>query len=165
MQLEELEDAVMIYDSKVKTGNDILDTILTEKSLLCESRKTQLACVADGGALSFLDAVDLYTILGNALDNAIESVSRLSDPQQRTISLLIASKGDAVMIQTENPFDGNLVFDGDLPSSTKAQEPGFQGFGLKSIRYTAEKYHGFLRVEAEDGLFLLRVILQGERKA
>ena len=36
--IQALEQSVMIYDSVVKTGNDILDTVLTEKSLLCESR-------------------------------------------------------------------------------------------------------------------------------
>lgn len=38
--IREIEDAIFIYDSTVKTGNKTLDTILTEKSLLC--RKTTL---------------------------------------------------------------------------------------------------------------------------
>ena len=79
--IQALEQSVMIYDSVVKTGNDILDTVLTEKSLLCESRGITLTCVADGDCLDFMDGVDIYTIFGNALDNAIESVTPLDDPR------------------------------------------------------------------------------------
>lgn len=188
-QIRELERSVMIYDSVVKTGNEVLDTILTEKSLICEDKQIQLSCVADGAALSFLDAVDVYTIFGNALDNAIESVSLLADPDMRSISVLVTKKGGMVMIQTENyfredtaqlesPISDNsphsnktspeVTFPSkrqsvnDLPRTTKTAEPGYHGFGLKSIRYTAEKYGGFLNVEAENGIFLLRVVIPEE---
>ncbi|MBR1812272.1 MAG: GHKL domain-containing protein [Lachnospiraceae bacterium] len=161
--IRELEKAVMIYDSVVETGNEVLDTILTEKSLICEGRNIQLTAVADGAALAFMDAVDIYTIFGNALDNAIESVSRLEDPEMRTISLVVARRGEMVMIQTENFYEGDRNWSGGTPATTKSEEPGYHGFGLKSIRYTAEKYQGFLTVEAENSVFLMRVVVQGQK--
>ena len=157
--IRELERSVMIYDSEVKTGNEILDTILTEKSLVCEAKQIQLSCVADGEALSFMDAVDVYTIFGNAIDNAIESVSQLPDPGMRGISLLVTRKGDMGMIQTENYYESQSDLSEGLPSTTKQTEPGYHGFGLKSIRYTAEKYGGFMTIETANSIFLLRVVL------
>ena len=80
----------------------------------------------------------------------------------RGISLLVTRKGDMVMIQTENYFARMPeMTDMNLPATSKTHEPGYHGFGLKSIRYTAEKYHGFMNVETANGIFLLRIILRG----
>ena len=70
--IEEIQDSIQIYEAMVKTGNDVLDTILTEKSLACKENDIVVSCVADGKGLEFLHPIDLYTIFGNAMDNAIE---------------------------------------------------------------------------------------------
>lgn len=157
--IRSLEQAVMIYDSVVKTGNDILDTVLTEKSLLCENRGITLTCMADGACLDFMDAVDIYTIFGNAMDNAIECVSRLEDPEQRIITVTVFSRADLVFLQLENFWNGTPTAGQELPATSKKEEAGYHGFGLKSIRYTAEKYGGFLTIQNEDGIFLFRVTI------
>lgn len=157
--IQELEKSVAIYDSIVKTGNSILDTVLTEKSLLCEAKKINLICSADGACLSFMDVVDLYTIFGNALDNAIECVSQLESPGKRTIDLQVFSSAGIVLIVTENCCDGDLRFNDGLPVTSKAEEQGYHGFGLKSVRYVAEKYGGFLTIRQGGCVFQLRVTI------
>lgn len=153
----ELERSVMIYDAMVETGNDILDTVLTEKSLACEARGITLTCVADGACLAFMDAVDIYTIFGNALDNAIESAGALADEDKRLISVTVFERSELVLIQMENYCAGPLNFEGDLPATSKSAEPGWHGYGLRSIRYTAEKYGGLLSVRSEGDVFQLQV--------
>lgn len=157
--LQEIEQSVRIYDVLAKTGNEVLDTVLTEKSLFCEASGIQANCVADGRLLDFMDPVDLYTIFGNALDNAIESVSAIEDRTRRIIDVQVFSEKQMLVIQIINPIGQELTFDAeDLPVSTK--EPnGYHGFGLRSIRHTAEKYGGFMTVKAEDGVFYLRLLL------
>lgn len=157
--IQELEQSVMIYDAMVETGNDVLDTVLTEKSLLCEQQGITLTCVADGACLAFMDAVDVYALFGNALDNAIEAVSTLANEELRTIAVMVFARANLVFLQIENYYDGSLNGEGDLPETTKTREPGYHGFGLKSIRYTAEKYGGFLTIQSEDNVFLLRVTI------
>ncbi|MBC5738509.1 ATP-binding protein [Lawsonibacter faecis] len=154
--LREIERSVMIYDAIVKTGNEVLDTVLTEKSLLCEREHITMTCVADGSKLDFMDAVDLYTIFGNALDNAIESVTAIPDPERRVIAVTVYTRSSLLLIQLENYYEQPLTFADGLPVTTKGQN-GFHGFGMKSIQYTAEKYGGIMTVHAEDHLFILRV--------
>lgn len=156
--LSEIEESVRIYDSIFQTGNEVLDTILTEKSLICEANEIALNCVADGGALAFLDPVDLYSMLGNALDNAIEGVRGFEEREKRLIDVLIRKEQKLLLIQVINPVAGRLVFQDGLPASTKADD-GYHGFGLKSIRHTAQKYGGFLTVNLEHGCFVLRILL------
>ena len=74
--IKEVEDSIAIYESIVKTGNEVLDTILTEKSLYCKERGITVSCVADGSQMGFINTIDLYAILGNAMYNAIEAVEK-----------------------------------------------------------------------------------------
>lgn len=158
--LKELEKSVRIYDAIAKTGNEVLDTVLTEKSLYCEANHIQAHCIADGHLLDFLDPVDLYTIFANAMDNAIEYVQTIQDPEKRIIDVLVYAENRLIAVQVSNPILRELRFGADgLPLSTKTSADGCHGFGLKSIRHAVEKYSGFLTVKVEDGCFHLRVLL------
>ena len=156
--LSEIEKSVHIYDAIFQTGNEVLDTVLTEKSLTCEANEIALNCVVDGRSLAFLDPVDLYSMLGNALDNAIEEVRRVEEKEKRIIDVLIRAENRLLLIQIINPVAGELTFQDGLPASTKADD-GYHGFGLKSIRYTAQKYDGFITINLEHGCFVLRILL------
>ena len=156
--LDEMEKSVMIYDSAVKTGNEVLDTILTERSLSCEKEGISWTCMADGKHLDFMDPVDLYTIFGNVLDNAIESVRQLKDPEQRIVSVTLYSKPNMTVLQVENYYDHELQFSDGLPVTSKGDQ-NYHGFGLKSIRSTVEKYGGSLSIDAQDHIFLLCIVL------
>ena len=154
--IEEVSESIRIYDAALETGSEVLDTVLTEKSLWCEARQITLTCVADGARLSFLSPVDLYTIFGNALDNAVEYVSSLKEVEKRVISVSVWAQNGLVMIQIENPCEEHIHFEGDLPGSTKEKD-GYHGYGLKSIRNIAEKYGGQMTVHRERGMFILRL--------
>ena len=79
--LDAMEQEIRSYEAQNKTGNEVLDTILTSKSLYCQQHGITLTCVADGAALDFMDTMDLCSLFGNALDNAIESVEKLPDSE------------------------------------------------------------------------------------
>lgn len=157
-KLPRLEIPGPAFGMTVDSGSQLLDTILTEKGLLCQAKGITFTCAADGGCLGFLDAVDLYALLGNALDNAIEGVSRLSDPEQKTIAVNIFSRAGLVVIQVENYFEEELDLADGLPVTQK-EDRRYHGFGLKSIRHTVEKYGGFVTINTRDSIFLLRVTI------
>ena len=154
--LDEIERSIQIYDSTIETGNEVLDTVLTEKSLYCEQHQITMTCVADGSKLGFLDGVDVYAIFGNALDNAIESVSKVPEPEKRLIAVSVWSRSDLLLIQVENYFEGTLAFEDGLPVTSK-EDKDYHGFGIKSIRYAVEKYDGCMGIYPENNLFLLRI--------
>ena len=107
-----------------------------------------------------MDPVDLYTLFANALDNAIEHVQTIQDPDKRIIDVLVYAENKLLAIQVSNPVARDIRFGADgLPLSTKASADGCHGFGLKSIRHAVEKYNGFLTVKVEDGCFHLRILL------
>lgn len=159
--LREIENEIGIYDSVVRTGIPALDVILTEKSLICEKADISLTCMIEGEKLRSVADTDIYSLFGNALDNAIEAVRKLPDSSQRNISLNVKSRGKLLMIHIENPFSGTLEFEDDLPVTTKGDHD-FHGFGMKSMRMIAEKYGGFLTASVGDHTFHLKIMIPVE---
>lgn len=159
--IDSLQESVMIYDAMLKTDNEILDTVLTEKTLLCGRHRITLTCMADGQLLSFMDAVDLYTLFGNALDNAIEAALPLPEAE-RLIDLQVRQKAGLILIQVVNRFAGTMEPGEELPKTSK-EDRDWHGFGLKSIRAVAEKYGGLMNLHGEDGVFTLRITIPANR--
>ena len=157
-QIKELEKAVFIYDAMVHTGNEVLDTIMTEKSLYCERNGIVLACVADGQAVAGMNPVDIYTIFGNALDNALECVAKFEDKTKRTISVIVTERANMLLFQFENYYE-TLSGSGEKGFRSTKEQNGYHGFGLKSIEHTAEKYGGIMNVCTDNHIFLLQVMI------
>lgn len=156
--IDSIEQSIMIYDSMMDTGNEILDTVLTEKSLFCGQNHIAMTCMTDGKLLEFMDAIDLYTIFGNALDNAIEAVMKIQDEEARYISLFIHEKVNLIIIQFENMYEGALEMEKGIPHSSKPKD-GYHGFGIRSITDIVQKYDGVVSIETEHQVFVLRIAI------
>lgn len=156
--LKELEKSVEIYGAIVKTGNDVLDTILTEKSLACQAKGIKINCIADGSKLEFVDPVDLYGILGNAVDNAMEAVEKISEARMRLIDIAIFTRDRFLVINITNPVTGEVKMKNGLPTSTKPHN-GYHGYGLRSIKHSLARYDGTMSVHVSEQTFELKMLL------
>lgn len=158
----EIENMIAIYDSTVKTGNEVLDIILTEKSLYCSGNGITLTCYADCSELNFITEGNLYVLFGNMIDNAIEAVMQLEEMEKRYINLNVRKEGGFITIHVENYFKGELCFSSEgLPITTKG-DTAYHGFGLKSIQRIVEQYGGTFSVETEDNIFRLNILFYGK---
>lgn len=155
--LADVNKAIDIYDSITHTGNETLDIILTEKRLLCEGAGISFACIADGEALNFMSPMDISSLFGNALDNAIEYIKQQPDKAKRFINLNVSRQNNLVIIHIENYFNVEIKFDGNLPVTTK-EDKSSHGYGTKSIKLIADKYGGNMLMNAADELFILDIL-------
>ena len=160
--LDEMEEEIRIYETQSDTGNKVLDTMLTTKSLVCRSKGIQMTCVADGTVLSNMELVDINSLLGNALDNAIEATDRIAEPERKLIHLSIARQRGFVTIRVENCCDELPKMENGLPLTTK-EDNRYHGFGVRSIRATAEKYGGSASFRAREGWFELRIMIPAQQ--
>lgn len=156
--LDEMEEDIRSYEAQNKTGNSVLDTILTGKSLYCQKHSISFSVVADGGSLSGLDVMDICTIFGNALDNAIECELTIPEKEKRMIHLRLTTQKQFLLLQVENYCPRMPEFQGGLPVTTKVDKAN-HGYGLKSIQLTARKYGGSMTASAADDWFVLKVLL------
>ena len=149
--LDEMESGIRMYEAQNKTGNPVLDTLLTAKSLYCQQHDINFTCVADGHLLDFMPTGDICTIVGTALDNATESVQTLHDADKRLIRVAIFAQHGFVMLRFENYCEVPVQLDADgMPP---------HGYGVRTVRAAAEKYGGTVTVHCKDGWFILRVLL------
>lgn len=161
--LADLAREVDVYDSLMDTGNEALDTILSEKALICEREAIELSCIADGAALGFMRPPEVYAFFGNALDNAMQATRRVDDPERRSISLVVRRVGELVSIHMENYFVGELTFEHGLPKTTQSG-PG-HGLGTHSMRGIVERYGGTLALSTRGNVFTLDALIPIETAA
>lgn len=157
--LDQMEEGIHLYEAQNKTGNSVVDTILTSKSVACEKEGITFNCVADGKLLDFMDVVDICSILGNALDNAIECEKKIPEPEKRLIHMAVFAQKNFVILRFENYFQGRLDMKEGIPLTTKKREKGYHGYGIKSIKYTVKKYEGAISLSAKDNWFQLKILI------
>lgn len=156
--LDQMEDEIRNYEAQNKTGNQVLDTLLTAKSLYCMREKIALTYVVDGARLDFMDVMDICSIFGNALDNAIECEKKIPETEKRMIHVSMFVQQTFLIIRFENYCEGELDFEQNLPVTTKKQAE-FHGYGLKSLRHTVHKYGGEVDIDVEDQWFRLKILI------
>lgn len=156
--LEKMEREIRVYETQNKTGNQILDAVLTNKAMICQNKEIELKFIVDGGALSFMEDMDVSALFGNMLDNAIESAEKQQEKQKRLIWLYVTKEKQFVRIRTENYCDEKVRFKNGMPVTTK-KDRRLHGYGMKSIKSTVEKYHGSVVAAQENNWFELKILL------
>ena len=156
--LDHMEQEIKAYEAQNKTGNKILDTILTGKTLYCQSNWIELTSVVDGALLDFMDPMDISILFGNMLDNAIESVKKIEQKERRLMHLAVTKQKGFLRIRMENCYEEKPEFKDGMPRTTK-KDKQYHGFGLKSIQSTVKKYGGSTTIQAENGWFELRILI------
>lgn len=156
--LDQIEADIRRYEVQNKTGNPVLDTLLTSKGMVCAQKEITLTCVANGVLLDGMQTMDLCTLVGNALDNAIECEEQIPGKEKRLIHLSLSRQQDFVLFRVENYCETPVNFRNGWPATTK-KDKTLHGYGLKSIRYVAQKYGGSATATQKDNWFTLRVLL------
>ena len=152
----ELENAVLALDGIFHTGNRTLNLVLNEKNRFCIQNEIQLTCMGDASGLNYMSEYDLYSLIGNALDNAIEAVTQLKDDEKKVINLSIYQDGTRIKLDMMNYFEGELNFTDGLPGTRKMNQRS-HGFGMMSMRMIAEKYKGAVTFGVEKDIFRLQI--------
>ncbi len=158
-EIASIEETVVMYSSRIETGNEALDVLLTANSIRCREEGISLTYTGNGADLSFMNIMDVYSLFGNAVSNAVEAVLKVSDSEKRIIDIVTERMGDIISISISNYFSGSISMEDGLPVTDKTDEAQFHGFGMKSMRLIAEKYGGRLTVEVEGDMFNLGIYL------
>ncbi|NEG89778.1 ATP-binding protein [Bifidobacterium aerophilum] len=156
--LDGIEESLKEYGARVVTGNGVLDTVLTSKSSLCAHLDIAMTCVADGSLVDGIDAMDLCTIVGNALDNAIEAEERIAERDRRLINVSLSRLNAFAVFKVANYAPERPELHDGLPVTTKSDRTN-HGFGMASMRHCARKYGGDMTVGWRDGWFELQVLI------
>ena len=99
--------------------------------------------------MAFIDAMDLTTIFGNLIDNAIEACEEVKDDKK--IFLSMGQVHEMICVKINNSC-GNVEWNGDMPISRKGRNGGI---GLKNVKRCIEKYDGSIKMKQENKEFIV----------
>lgn len=146
-QLEEDLDAV---DIAIQTGNVTVDAILSSKLSVAESREIEVNCKAKVPKKLAVSDIDLCVIIGNLIDNGIESCEKLKSQEKRFIRIYIGIFKEQLYISVSNATNEVIR---KLDIEFISNKRGNHGHGLKRIDRIVEKYDGFINRKNEPGAF------------
>ena len=171
----ELRAQIADYENYIHTGNAFLDIIIKDKAEKAREKKIDFSAAIDFEGVDFIEPLDLSTLFGNGIDNAIEASEKL--PQEARVIVVKAGKvRNFVSILMENncleesPLAGRRAKAEDSAGSTAGHAAGagrrttkpdrlLHGFGISNMQRTAEKYGGTCTTRQAAGKFTLKILL------
>lgn len=154
--LNELETDLDSIDTLYHSGNLQLDSILNAKLAIAEKGQIRIHCDASIPPQLHVSDLDLCVILGNLLDNAIESCRKIKNPDERFIRVYIGILKKQLYISITNATSETVKQRTDHYFTTKR---GDHGHGLKRVDQVVKKYDGYLNRQNEPGVFATEIVL------
>ena len=148
---EDLRTPVRQISQTVWTGDKALDYLISSKMALAGQEQIKTKVNIEYPHNTNIRSVDLTTILGNLLDNALEA-AKTAPEGLRFLNLTIRRINAMLIIKVENGYGNTPVQEnGELLTSKK--DKVFHGWGLKSVQTAADRYDGTIRTDYKDHVF------------
>ena len=155
--IERTLDEVRPYERVLDTGSEAANILLGDKIAVCQKEGIACTVMLDGTLLAFISELDLVTILGNAVDNAIEACRLMPQGAARYIKVRTREMPGFILLHVINSCTGHARMESGRFLTIKADAEN-HGFGLDSIRRTVESYQGEMACRMEEGEFSLSMI-------
>lgn len=148
-------DTSDLSNVQILTGYMAIDSLLNYKIFEADKKDIVINLDVKVPNQIKLPSYELVIILGNILDNAIAAVVNADD---KTIRLMIRYSKGRIIIKEENAYKDTLKFDKSGLIVTNKKDNVNHGYGLKSIDMQIKKLDGVMKIQAENGMFLILII-------
>lgn len=149
--LKQVQTMVDSISNVVDVNNRVVSVILNEYVQAASDIGVEFDMDVQVPQEVFVTAADLYVLLGNTLDNALEACSELA-AGDRKIVLQLRMHNEVLFFKISNPYK-------DSHLSRKRNQ--FHGYGLKNVQHCVDKYHGSMEICTENGIFSVSAYLNG----
>ena len=149
-----LDNLNKVY-SYIHTGNEIMNYIINTKLLYASKNDIKFNVEIENLAFHRMRSVDFSSLLGNALDNAIEASM---DLKEKFISIVIKKKRNYDTILIKNKIEKS-VLDENPKLATSKDDKENHGIGLEQIKLLTEKYDGLLDIYEENEMFCVNIMI------
>jgi hypothetical protein len=135
------------------SGNPILDILLTDKDMDMKDKGIDFNVYIDNVDMNHIEPIDITTIFGNLLDNAIEAAEKTDG--NKFVCVRIGSYHQMISIRIEN--SSNYVkWKNGTPVSEKGEN---RGLGILNVRRSISKYDGDIKLNWANGIFTAEMFL------
>ncbi len=162
-QIEELKDYLGrlekdldAIDIAIRTGNISVDAILSSKLSAASGRDIAIHCKAKVPETLAVKDIDLCVLLGNLIDNGVESCEKVPEKEKRFLRIYIGVFKEQLYISVSNSTNQKKRL---LSRELISKKWGNHGHGLRRIDWIVGKYHGFINRKNEPGVFATEIML------
>lgn len=148
---EDLRTPVREISQTVWTGDKAIDYLISSKMALAEQKQIKTKVNIEYPHNTNIRSVDLTTILGNLLDNALEAAQTAPDGLN-FLKLTVRRINAMLIIKVENGY-GKTPTQENGELLTSKTDKTFHGWGLKSVQTAADRYDGTITTDYKDGVF------------
>ncbi len=154
--LNRLEEDLDAIDLAYRSGNVSVDAILNSKLSVASDKDIEINCKAKVPKELSVSDVDLCVIIGNLVDNSLESCEKVGACEKKFLRVYIGIFKEQLYISVMNSTNEEERKQGHEFVSRKW---GNHGHGLKRIDNIVEKNHGFINRKNEPGVFVTEIML------
>ena len=149
--IENLRKEMAQYENYYRTGNKFVDIILKDKLTKAAEYGIHIEDLVELIDIDFIEPLDLSTVFGNLLDNAIEACRLIEEPEKRQISISSKRERNLLIISIKN----NRVC-GNIKNAPKKV---IHGYGLTNVTAAVHKYGGEIDIMEEEQEFAVNIVI------
>lgn len=153
--LSSYQNKVLPSEAHIDVQNPYLEALLNVKFTIAKQNDIQTYFMCQAELQAYSD-VEICSIIGNLLDNAIEACRKVAD--NREIKLSIIGNEERLMIVISNSVSEPV----DTSFRTSKSDVKNHGFGIKTVKSIIKQYDGDFYAYSENGMFNIQVILYGK---
>lgn len=147
--IENLDTQFQQAALSVTTGNNALDSVLSAKRSLAESKGIAFHTKIKIQENLPIAPEDCSIIFGNALDNALEACERLPADAEKSINLFLQQDATTIFCKITNTAPPNT----EKTFLTSKADKVNHGFGMKNIKEALEKYPSLYNFKQQENQF------------
>lgn len=141
----------------IRTNHVIVDAILNSKYQEMSEKKIVFVFKMNDLSKINMDDEDIVVILSNLLNNAIEACEQCTG--KRMIKVKFVQEEHEVVLSVKNTYSHKVVYQGEEIQTTKKQEEGEHGIGIKNIADTITKYGGYYVIQNDGEEFYFSSVI------
>lgn len=149
LMMAETQELFDSLTTVVDVGNSVVSVILTEYREITEDADIPFTFDVSVPQNLGISAVDLYVLLGNTLDNAIEACQSLP-AEDRYLRIQMRTYHNILFYQIENPYAKDYL---------QRSRGKSHGYGLQNVQKCVEKHNGHMSISQNDNKFVLSMRL------
>lgn len=155
-------DLDKIIVDKMYTDNIVINEFLAKKSKDCRQKNIDFVVVVNG-ELKLIKNVDIFCVLSNLIDNAIEAQIFVDN---KRVEVFIDENEYVCSLKIYNNITDDMAksFKNDTLFNTHKKDKMVHGYGLKNVNDVVKKYNGRIKYSIVGTCVLCcSIILYGDR--
>ncbi len=156
--LEELKVGIYQEEKNIICANRFLNALLVDFKGEAEKNGIYAEIFVEAGfKIEYMKEIDITSMLGNLLDNALEAARKCSNGKIQ-VELYMQNQGDLAVLSIENTYNGEIKRENNQFFTTKKEKDG-HGIGLRNVNRLVELYHGYIQQDFDENTYITTILL------